>query len=140
MKRRYIRSLETGDKSECYYQNSQGSVVYKIPIPRFLKKTWHEECFNDAELAILETESLKNAKKYVETCMLDQNDFTLYSSWIEFVKDINESNNDSHAGRIVYKLSRKYVQLDNERKELYKRRKINRKLQILTSDNCYTHI
>lgn len=140
MKRRYIRSLQTGDKSECYYNNPQGSVVYKIPIPRFLKKTWHEECFNDSELAILETESLKNAKKYVETCMLDQNDFTLHSSWIEFVKNINESNNDSHAGMIVYSLSRKYVQVDKERKELYKRRKINRKLQLLTSDNCYTHI
>lgn len=145
MKRRYYRKLKTGDSSECYYNNPQGSVVYKIPIPRFLKKTWLTElhqsgCLTDEELAILEVESLKNAKKYVETCMLDQNDFTLYSSWIEFVKDINESNNDSHAGRIVYKLSRKYVQLDKERKELYKRRKINRKLQLLTSDNCYTHI
>lgn len=140
MKRRYLRSLKTGDKSDCYYQNPQGSVVYKIPLPRFLKKDWHSELFNDDELAILERESLKNAKKYVETCMLDQNDFTLYSSWIEFVKDINESNNDSYAGRIVYKLSRKYVQQDKERKELYKRRKINRKLQFLTSDNCYTHI
>ena len=40
MKINFLKSMVTGDKSELYYQN-QGSIVYKIPIPRFLKKFWH---------------------------------------------------------------------------------------------------
>lgn len=138
-KRIYLQSLVTGDKSDCYYDNIQGSIVYKIPIPRFLKKEWHPDLYDDAELNVLQTESLKNAKKYIESCMLDQNDFNLHSQYAELIDCMNFRDNDAKIGRICYKLSRKYVIQDKERKELYKRKKRNRKLQSLINSN-YSHI
>lgn len=138
-KRVYLQSLVTGDKSDCYYDNVQGSIVYKIPIPRFLKKDWHPDLYDDAELDVLQKESLKNAKKYIETCMLDQNDFNLHSQYAELIDCMNFRDNDAKIGMICYKLSRKYVIQDKERKELYKRKKRNRKLQSLINSN-YSHI
>ena len=137
----FLKSVATGDKSRCYYNNVQGHIVYKIPIPRFLKKFWHSELYNDTEFTVLERESLKNAKKYIETCMLDQNDFTLYNQYVELVANVNDGINDAHLGRIVYKLSRKYVQQDRERRLLYKRKKRNAKLQLLLSSKVsHSHI
>ena len=141
MKDKYLKSVATGDKSENYYQNVQGSIVYKIPIPRFLKKTWHPDLFSDAEMSVLERESLKNAKKYIETCMLDQNDFSLHSQYVELIQDVNDANNNLQLGMIVYKLSRKYVQQDKERRLLYKRKKRNKKLQLLLSNKVsHSHL
>lgn len=141
MRDRFLKSIQTGDKSQCYYTNVQSAVVYKIPIPRFLKKTWHPDLFSDDEMVILENESLKNAKKYIETCMLDQNDFTLRNQYIEIIQDINEGNNDAKLTKIVYDLSRKYVQQDRERRLLYKRKKRNEKLQMLLSNKVsHSHI
>ena len=141
MRDRFLQSVQTGDKSQCYYTNVQSAIVYKIPIPRFLKKTWHPDLFSDDEMIILENESLKNAKKYIETCMLDQNDFSLQHQYIEIMQDINEGNNDAKLGKIVYDLSRKYVQQDKERRLLYKRKKRNAKLQLLLSKKVsHSHI
>lgn len=141
MKDRFLKSVSTGDKSQCFYQNTQSAIVYKIPIPRFLKKTWHPDLMSDAEMSILERESLKNAKNYIETCMLDQNDFSLHSQYVEIVQNINDGCNDGHLARIVYQLSRKYVQQDKERRLLYKRKKRNAKLQLLLSKKVsHSHI
>ena len=129
----FLDSIRTGDKSRCYYDNVQGHIVYKIPIPRFLKKIWHSDLYNDTEFSILERESLKNAKKYIETCMLDQNDFSLWNQYVELIASPNDSCNDAHLGKIVYSLSRKYVQQDRERRLLYKRKKRNAKLALLIS-------
>ena len=141
MKDRFLKSIQTGDKSQCYYTNVQSAIVYKIPIPRFLKKNWHPDLFSDYEMIILENESLKNAKKYIEICMLDQNDFSLQHQYIEIMQDVNSSNNDVKLGKIVYDLSRKYVQQDKERRLLYKRKKRNAKLQLLLSKKVsHSHI
>ena len=141
MKDRFLKSIQTGDKSQCYYTNVQSAIVYKIPIPRFLKKNWHPDLFSDDEMIILENESLKNAKKYIETCMLDQNDFSLQHQYIEIMQDVNSSNNDAKLGKIVFDLSRKYVQQDKERRLLYKRKKRNAKLQLLLSKKVsHSHI
>ena len=48
-------------------------------------------------------------KKYIETCMLDQNDFNLHSQYAEIIDYVNYSDNDAKIGMICYKLSRKYV-------------------------------
>lgn len=140
MKDKFLKSLVTGDKSELYYHNTQGSIVYKIAIPRFLKKFWHLDRLDDSEMSVLERESLKNAKRYIETCMIDQNNFNLHSQSIELVANINDGDNDAKLARIVYELSRKYVQQDKERKLLYKRRKRNSKLALLVNNNIYSHI
>lgn len=141
MKRIYLRSMETGDKSECYYENIQSSVVYKIAIPRFLKKCWHEELLNDLELGVLERESLKNAKKFLETCMIDQNELSLYTECCELLV---QNNKDDYAHtrlcHHVYKFSKKYIIQDNERRALYKRKKINKKLDLLVRGSNYSHI
>ena len=65
-------------------------------------------------MSILERESLKNAKKYIETCMLDQNDFSLHNQYVEVIADVNDSLNNLKLGQIVYKLSRKYVEQDKQ--------------------------
>ena len=141
MKDRFLKSIQTGDKSQCYYTNVQSAIVYKIPIPRFLKKNWHPDLFSDDEMIILENESLKNAKKYIETCMLDQNDFSLQHQYIEIMQDVNSSNNDAKLGKLVFDLSRKYIQQDKERRLLYKRKKRNAKLQLLLSKKVsHSHI
>lgn len=140
MKARYLHYLATGDSSDCHYTNVQSSVVYKIPIPRFLKKTWHSDIFNDDELSVLENNLLKKFKEYVTTCMIDQNDFTLYSQFCELIVTHKCDSSRDELSRIVYKLSRKYVIQDKERFALYKRKKRNSKLQKLIASNNYSHI
>lgn len=140
MKRIFLQSLRSGDTSDCYYTNIQSSVVYKIPIPRFLKKSWHEEKLDDVEFSILSHNSLKKFKEYITTCLIDQNDFTLYNQFLQVYKtSICQGSNDTLA-RITYKLSRKYVARDKERFELYRRKKRNSKLQKLVNSSNYSHI
>lgn len=141
MERKFLESLFTGDKSDLYYENPQGQVVYKIAVPRFLKKFWHLDRLDDKEFSVLERESLKNAKNYIERCMLDQNLPYLRQQYVELIADVNNKDNDAKLGRIVYELSRKYVHHDHERKLLYKRRKRNQKIQLLCNANIdYSHI
>lgn len=140
MKKIFLQSLRNGDSSDCYYTNVQSSVVYKIPIPRFLKKVWHPEKLNDDEFEILSDNSLKKFKDYITTCMVDQNDFTLYNQFLEVYKTSKCQGSCVSLARITYKLSRKYYIQDKERFALYKRKKRNSKLQKLCSSLNYLHI
>lgn len=149
MKQRFFNSIVTGDKSDLFYQNPQGSIVYKISVPRFLKKVWLFEKYvdgkyRDAEFSVIERESLKNLKKYVATAMLDQNNFEDEKKFIYFVERL-DSDDPRPAmnvlANIISKLSVKYIHQDYERRLLYKRKKRNAKLQLLISNKVsYSHI
>lgn len=146
MQQKFYSSLVSGDHSRLFYNNVQGHIVYKIAIPRFLKKFWMLEkspsgLYSDDELSVIERESLKNAKKYLEACMIENNDFTLHSQCIELVANVNSDNNNEHLARIVHQFAQKYIQQDNERRLLYKRKKRNAKLQLLLSNKVsHSHI
>lgn len=147
MKQRFFNSIVTGDKSELFYQNVQGSVVYKISVPRFLKKIWLFEKYSDgkyrdSEFSVIERESLKNLKKYVATAMLDQNNFEDEKKFIYFVERLDGDKPQlamSVLANIISKLSVKYIHQDIERRLLYKRKKRNAKLKLLIS-NKVSHL
>lgn len=148
MKQRFFNSIITGDRSNLFYQNVQGSIVYKISVPRFLKKVWMFEKYADGkyrddEFTVIERESLKNLKEYVYTAMIDQNNFELKDKFIYFVQRL-DSEDSRQAMRvlsnIISKLSVKYIQQDKERRMLYKRKKRNQKLQLLLKPITYTHV
>lgn len=148
MKQRFFNSILTGDRSELFYQNPQGSIVYKISVPRFLKKVWMFEKYvdgkyRDDEFTVIERESLKNLKEYVYTAMIDQNNFELKDKFIYFVQRLDSEDPRpamSVLSNIISKLSVKYIQQDKERRMLYKRKKRNQKLQLLLKPITYTHV
>lgn len=65
MKRYYLDSLVTNDKSKCYYETFGGSKVYKVSIPRFLIKTWHPQRFSDEELTNSQDLNFINLFKFI---------------------------------------------------------------------------
>lgn len=146
MKEIWLNSLRTGDKSECFYQTIQSSIVYKVPIPRFLKREWHREKFDDFELSVLENESIKNVKKHIETCMLEKNDFSLYDTLNALVVEVSSHGSNSvlaedELQKQLGVLAQPYLSRDRANRELYKRKKLNRKLQMLLRNKFhYNHI
>ena len=161
MKKRYLDSLKTRDKSKLFYICKQNGNEYKIAIPRFLIKHWHPERFSTEELVLSQKEGFENLQRFVfdnltDNCYLSPGfkAALAFIDWqLEFIHEDSQYSDCNDVGlqnftqlsairHVLDVVKKPLIAEDEKRRKIYVNRHISAKLEQLAGgssekDNIY---